>query len=249
MRRVLVLIAFLVSLALSGAPTIIVSPASPRAGQPVTFALAGAPPVTGLAWIYGDDPGSDGSSVATHIYAKEGRYEVRALWTYVAGGFGTTSTFITVGPGYQKGPSAPFNLTSIILRWKEGQSSLAVPKGTEKLMAYADIKFEGTGPFQAQWLVDGQVVSVVSRTLSFAGKVTLDSGTTPGLPTSIPGPHDVTLRILNPSVSFTLPVIRYVVSLDAPQPPRPSWTASTPPSSARARRWKSRSPDRTSPPR
>jgi hypothetical protein len=222
MRRFLVLISFLVSLAVSGAPSITVSPAAPLVGQPVTFTLVGAPMAINQNWRFGDDSSANGSSIVTHAYAAARQYHVAVFWTYPAGGSDSANAVISVVTAPQKGPSAPFSLTSVILRWKDGQSSLTVPKGTEGLKAYADIKFEGTGPFQAQWLVDGQVVSTVSQTLSFAGKATLDSGAAPALPTSILGPHDVTLRVLNPAVTFRLPVIRYVVSPEAPQPPPPT---------------------------
>lgn len=217
MRRILVLLSFLVTFGLSAAGVINVSPANPQAGKPVTFTLTGVTPLAGSqSWSFGDDSSSSGSSTATHIYASARQYRVRVNFLLAASGSNSAERWITVAPPYTTGPSAPFNVTSLILRWKDGKSITSVAKGFEGLVAYADIKFEGTGPFQAQWLVDGQVMKTVSQTLSFAGRTTIDSGTMPALYTNIPGPHDVTLRILSPVTNFRMPVIRYEVSPVAP---------------------------------
>lgn len=219
MRMLLVLVSFLCTFGLSAAPVILVSPAFPRAGQPVTFTLAGVVTAGTVTWSFGDDSGGGGNP-ATHIYANARGYHVQANFATMAAA-GVATTWITVAAPFSRGPNAPFSLASVLLRWKDGQSSLSVPRDSRSLVAYADIKFEGTGHFQAQWLVDGQVIKTVTQAMSFAGRTTIDSGTMPVFPTSIPGPHDVTLRIFNPAVNFRLPVIRYVVSLEDAQPLRP----------------------------
>lgn len=230
MRRILVLLSFLVAFSLSAAGVISVSPATPKAQSPVTFTVSGIPATVSLVtWYFGDDALLAGGRTATHSYGEPGRYRVRATYILDATFF-QVERWITVDPAYQKGPSAPFNLTSVILRWKDGQSMISVPKGSEGLTGYADIKFEGTGPFQAQWLVDGQVLKTVSQTLSFAGRTTLDSGAMPALYTNILGPHDVTLRILSPNTNFRIPTIRYEVSPAAPSSIAPVIEGIYPPS-------------------
>lgn len=230
MRRILVLLSFLAAFSLSAAGVISVSPATPKAQSPVTFTVSGIPATVSLVtWYFGDDALAAGGRTATHSYGEPGRYRVRATYILDATFF-QVERWITVDPAYQKGPSAPFNLTSVILRWKDGQSMISVPKGSEGLTAYADIKFEGTGPFQAQWLVDGQVLKTVSQTLSFAGRATIDSGAMPALYTNILGPHDVTLRVLNPNTNFRIPVIRYEVSPVVPATLAPILESIYPPS-------------------
>lgn len=230
MRRILVLLSFLFTISLSAAGVITVSPAQPKAGQPVTFTLTGVSPLAGSqSWSFGDDSSTSGSSTATHTYAQARRYHVQVNFNLAASGPAVAELWITVDPAYAKGPSAPFNLTSVILRWKDGRSFTTVPKGSEGLTAYADIKFEGTGPFQAQWLVDGQVLKTISQTLSFAGRATVDSGAMPALYTNILGPHDVTLRILSPNTNFRIPVIRYEVSPTAPASLPPTFESIYPP--------------------
>ncbi len=215
MRRILVLLSFLITFGLSAAGVINVSPVAPKVAAPVSFNVTGIPAgVATVTWYFGDDSLVVGTRTASHTYAEPGKYRVRA--TYFWDGNFTVERWIIVDPAYQTGPSAPLNLTTLILRWKDGKSITSVAKGFEGLVAYADIKFEGTGPFQAQWLVDGQVLKTVSQTLSFAGRTTIDSGTMPALYTNIPGPHDVTLRILSPGTNFRIPVIRYEVSPVAP---------------------------------
>jgi hypothetical protein len=55
----------------------------------------------------------------------------------------------------------------------------------------------------------------ITRALAFAADTVVDSGTLPGLPTIMPGMHEVSLRIFDPAVDFTVPVIRYFVSADS----------------------------------
>ncbi len=59
----------------------------------------------------------------------------------------------------------------------------------------------------------------LSQALPFAQSVTLNSGRIPGLPTRLTGMHKVSLRILQRKYGFTMPVIRYFVSMDAGLPP------------------------------
>jgi hypothetical protein len=76
------------------------------------------------------------------------------------------------------------------------------------------MKYEGTGNFYAQWMVDGVPFSMVSQALAFAQQSVFDSGEIPGLPTIIPGIHEVTLNIIQPQVEFAVPVIRYFVTAE-----------------------------------
>lgn len=89
-----------------------------------------------------------------------------------------------------------------------------MPKDFNPLAAFADIKYEGTGIFQVQWLVDGMPFKSISQPLPFAKETIISSGEIPGLPTQIQGVHEVTLKIIQPQTEYSIPVIRYFVSAE-----------------------------------
>lgn len=187
------------------------SPADPREGEEVTFrAVNFTSPV--LRWDFGDGTVVTAGDVVTHAFRTAGPWTVRA---YEAGGsaLASKSLSLTVFPG--QGPRARFSVSFIQLRFEDGKPYKVVPRDFGSLTAFADVKFEGTGVLQAQWIVDGMPFRTVLVPLSFAGTTVLDSGRVPGLPSLIPGLHEVTLRILQPSAEFEVPVIRYFVTADA----------------------------------
>jgi hypothetical protein len=109
------------------------------------------------------------------------------------------------------GPAAPFAISLLRLRWEDGRTDVSVTQGFTPLAAYADLKFEGTGMLQAQWVLDGVPIGTFVRQLGFAGVATLDTGMFLPLPTTELGEHLVSLRILTPEATFQPPVIRYFV--------------------------------------
>ena len=189
-------------------------PTAPNINQPVIFT---AQSFLGSAvnWNFGDGTSlADGAPLqVTHTYAHQGTYLVKAMDFQDEHSF---TTQIVVGAS---GPSAPFSVSFLSLRWEDGLVRRTVAQNETGLAAYADLKYEGTGLFQAQWMVDGVLFRSVSQQLTFAKHLTLVSGqTTPGgpllsLPTGIPGEHIVSLRVLQPGISFEVPVIRYFVTL------------------------------------
>jgi hypothetical protein len=199
------------------------SPAAPQPGQPVVLQAQSFFGTMGLTWSFGDDTASyiSDATQAVHTYAKPGLYTVTALDSGAANH--PIRVKVLVGP---TGPSAPFAISYLALRWEDGTLRRTVVQGEGGLTAYADLKFEGTGLFQAQWMVDGVVFRSFSRQLNFANRATLTSGqAAPGgpqlsLPTNIPGEHTVTLQVLQPGLTFEVPVIRYFVSL-GPDPDGP----------------------------
>lgn len=211
-----------------GSQAIRISPAAPGPGQVITFQ---APSTAGVSmlWNFGDNTaiGSTSTGQITHAYAQAGTYLVRA--TNVAGGMSLQAQ-VVVGA---VGPSAPFTITYLALRWEDGRVRRTVTQGDTGLVAYADLKFEGTGILRAQWLVDGVPFRSFSLPLNFAHRLTLASGQTPpgplpfSLPTSIPGEHSVTLKVFQPDLAFEVPVIRYFVTL-GPDPEGPVLKSVTP---------------------
>jgi hypothetical protein len=147
--------------------------------------------------------------VAKHTYDRESIYLVKAYDTRGAAEI-AQSLSLTVVP--RSGPRAPFAISYINLRFEDGKSYKVVPKGFEGFIAVADIKYEGTGNLLVQWMVDGIPIRADSISLPFAYEETIDSGKMPGLPTLVPGIHEVTLRFIDPQVDFDIPVIRYYVT-------------------------------------
>ncbi len=194
---------------------IVFSPAAPEPGQPVTFRALNFFNDKEISWSFGDDSSAPGAT-ATHTYARKGTYTV-SVWDRNANGAGRSfQTQVTVG---NTGPGAAFSLSYLALRWEDGTAYKTVTQGELGLMAYADLKFEGAGMLQAQWMVDGVPFRTVTRQLAFAGRATLTSGqdqpTAPRLsfPTNLPGEHRVTLLVTTPTLAFEVPVLRYYVRL------------------------------------
>lgn len=208
--------------------SIAVSPVQPRNGEQVVLTAVNFSSSV-IRWEFGDgEEIAAGSSSVTHVYSKEGIYTVTAWDTRngmaASGGGGMlgarSSQSISIPVTRQvvvvpaRGPRAPFSISYINLRFEDGKSYIVVPRGFQPLMAYSEIKYEGTGGFYAQWIVDGSPVSLVNQSMDFSGSITIDSGRIPGLPTLIPGLHEVTLKIIQPDLEFNIPVIRYFVTME-----------------------------------
>lgn len=185
------------------------SPLYPVINRPVTFRAENFLS-TNIRWDFGDGTViSCNSTTETHIYENPGTYTVKA-WDWCGNTVATISTTLNVSE--EKGPRAAFQISFINLRFSDGKSYKVVPKDFEPLIAYADIKYEGTGILNAQWLVDGKPFKLVSKSLPYAKQTIIDSGSIPGLPTQIPGIHEVSLKIIQPQTEYSIPVIRYFVS-------------------------------------
>lgn len=207
------------------------TPATPVAGARVTFTAVGfLSPL--VRWSFGDGASlAQGAPVQDHVYQAPGSYSVRAQDGAEGGGQTFTTTVTVLG----QGPAAPFAVSYLALRWADGTTDLSVPRDEPGLVAYADLKVEGTGILQAQWRVDDRPYRSFSLPLGFAQRLTLGSGSLAplqgfgpgataagleaGLPTGLPGEHRVTLQVLAPAPGFEIPVLRYFVSLADPDLP------------------------------
>ncbi len=213
MRNLLVTLALFGTLALQAQGVISVIPGVPVNGVPTTFVLSPAyPPVGPVTWDFGDQSAPlSGGTVATHLFVRTGSYLVRAVYPY-ASAIGLPATVqLPIRVADRLGPAAPFTISMLRVRWEDGRTDVSVDQGFSPLVAFADLKFEGTGLLQAQWLVDGIPLGTFTKQLAFAGAVTLDSRRAIPLPTTDLGEHLVTLRILAPQVAFQSPQIRYFV--------------------------------------
>jgi len=204
-------------------------PSQPRTGQTVTFTLADSLQIQfnrGVDWDFGDGPTFTGfSATATHIYRSLGTFTVRAAYmaTPASGGPApvprSSQTQVTVQAGEATGPRAAFRISYLALRFEDGKSYKVVPQNFVGLKALVDIKFEGSGLLQFDWLVDGAVFRQEARTLAFARQLTIDLPLAAGLPTQIPGVHSISLRLRSPQPEFVLPEIRYFVTAGKAAPP------------------------------
>jgi PKD repeat protein len=167
--------------------------------------------ISQIAWNFGDGNSVEAGTQVRHTYDAPGRYTVTA-WDLRDNEPFPVTIQILVYPS--RGPRAPFTISYINLRFGDGKSYTTVPQHYDKLIAYADIKYEGTGILNLQFLVDGNPFRILSQTLPLADQTTVDSGELPCLPTLTPGRHEVTLNVLEPTVHFEIPVIRYFVSID-----------------------------------
>jgi hypothetical protein len=218
MRTLLCAFLLFGALALQAAGIIIATPAVPAKNTVVTFTLSGV--TTPLVdWDFGDGQGQAGGQVTTHTFRANGLFPVRA--TYVPlGAQSPTSTLLQLHVANLTGPAAPFTISSLRLRWEDGRTDQSVDRDFLPLIAYADLKFEGTGLFQAQWTVDGIPIGIFTEQLAFANTVVFDTRRLLPLPTTDPGEHIVSLQILSPPVTFQVPRIRYFVRMESQEPPR-----------------------------
>lgn len=168
-----------------------------------------------IRWDFGDGTvlPQSGRNVS-HTYVREGVYQVTVF--DISGMIQVpVSTSVMITPF--RGPRAPFSISYIQLRFADGKAYAVVPKGFLDLKAFVDLKYEGTGLFSAYWMIDGAAFQPLSISLPFADQTTLSSAQEKGqvgLPTLLPGLHEVTLRIINPQTTYTIPVISYYVSPD-----------------------------------
>jgi hypothetical protein len=196
------------------------SPLQPKAGQAVAFTALNFYSAC-IRWDFGDATIINGTAAESHTYAAAGSYTVHA-YEECGATYGAAVTLTVAAKDEEPSPITPnkptLAVTFISLYFAGGKADVSVAKDFAGLQAFADIQVEGTGILQWQWLVDGMTIKTDSMAAGLAGKFTLDSGKVPGLPTAVPGRHQVTLRFQNPKTDFAIPVITYFVGLRGPAP-------------------------------
>ena len=190
---------------------VIYLPQQVRVGENVTFRAVNFLSETVL-WNFGDgSPPVQGGKEISHAYQASGMFTVTA--SDFRGSL-PVSVPVSLIVYPTQGPRAQFSVSYIQIRFDDGSNYKVVPKNFSPLKAFAELKYEGTGNLYAQWLVDGMPVRLASQSLPFAQQTVFDSGEIPGLPTIIPGLHEVTLNIIQPQAEFVVPTIRYFVTAD-----------------------------------
>ena len=102
-------------------------------------------------------------------------------------------------------------MTRIEINFSNERGDITVPMNST-LSPYAVIRFDGNGLFRATWVVDGRVLEEVATTVTFGNTMTIRMGTGTMLPTFEPGAHSLTLRVVEPTPAFAIPVVRYFVT-------------------------------------
>lgn len=181
----------------------------PVTGSPVEFVATGFLSSV-IAWDFGDGQlVQSGTTRMTHLYKYSGSYTVKAV------------DFSGRDPRYyaqkvlrvedSQGPRAPFTLSYLRLRFEDGRTDVSVKRGFDRLKAFLDVKFEGSGAVLLTWYVDGKPFRTSSQPLDFAGQCVLDSGAVPPLPTDLPGPHKVSVVVQRPETRLQVNPITYNV--------------------------------------
>jgi hypothetical protein len=193
-------------------------PSPAQVNVPVTIVVQGRNLTCNAVVIFGDGtppltlPGRQLPFTITHTYRRTGRFVVQIDCP----GLGIRTTVVEVGTP----AGSPFSLRRVELRWDNGRGDITVPKDFADLLAYADILFNGNGQLIVAWEVDGRTLSVQHEYLTFGGRTTLRTPKVPPVPTFEPGLHRLTLRVMQPPVSFQIPVITYFVQAAPAPPPR-----------------------------
>lgn len=120
----------------------------------------------------------------------------------------------------QGAASGPFGVRRIELQFPDGRAESTVPRGGV-LAARAIVQTQGSGILRGAWLADGQPVGSFTVTVSAGATVTIETGAGTAIPTLMPGPHVLSLRIDDPATALAPPQIRYhVTAMEAPRDAR-----------------------------
>jgi plastocyanin len=193
-------------------------PAALKPGDTVTFQAKDFL-TSSIQWDFGDRTTKTSGPNETHAYTLPGTFKVTATDLRGSSCCPVTVSVKIAADGGERPivptPSVQFNIASVRVRFEDGKDYVQVPKDFKPLLSYADVKYEGSGNLEAQWLLDGKPFKSFSLSLAPEKERTFDSGAP--LPTEAPGAHEVTLKITKPQVPFTPPTVRYLVLAPAAQ--------------------------------
>ena len=228
MRSALFIISLLMAAMVQANVSLLQTPDNPsQAGVPVQFVVQDDCETVTID--YGDGSPTDTDfTIAqpftfTHVYTSAGTYHV----TVTGGTCGTIGTqdFITVFiVGTASEPVGSPTPTGISIEYMQlyfdnNQPKISVARNTRDLRAHAELRYSGSGLFQAYWEVDGRIIERINRHLLDGDTLKLSTPDYVTLPTFRSGPHRVRLVVTAPAVSPGLiPQAVYFVSDRAPVP-------------------------------
>jgi len=117
---------------------------------------------------------------------------------------------------------ANFRVERLHLYFDNMRGEITIKKNSPKLIAYADIRFTGSGLLEGFWEVDGRLLSHVKKHLFFGRTVTIKAPEVPPLPTFDPGSHRLRFVPTRPDKPIPLPVAIYFVKDDTFKPIAPA---------------------------
>ncbi len=108
--------------------------------------------------------------------------------------------------------AAEFSINRVELYFENRRPEITIERNMQKLKAFADIRFSGSGLLEGYWEVDGRLISREFRHLTYGRSVTLQTPDIPGLPTFDEGSHIVRFVITKPATEIATPFIVYFVT-------------------------------------
>jgi len=131
------------------------------------------------------------------------------------------SGWYAVVPALAGKAGSELKITRIVLHFKDHETRRTVALHQERLQAFADIDYTGSGLFEGCWMVDDKFFADIAQYVTGPGTVRLASPATPGLPAIAEGLHIVALVIQTPEQPFRPTRIGYFVTTDVKSPGRP----------------------------
>ncbi len=121
----------------------------------------------------------------------------------------TTQVAIAIASSEAVGP---LRVLRTELYFENRRGEITVHRNQRGLMAFADIRYGGSGVLTGFWEVDGRRLLDVNRQLNFGTSVTLSTPEVPDLPTFDTGAHIVRLVLTSPAPAGALPQLLYYVT-------------------------------------
>lgn len=134
--------------------------------------------------------------------------------------FGRSEGAVTV----ELAAAGPVAVEGVELSFAGGAAEVAVARRGRVPTAVAVLRYQGAGPLEVAWEVDGVVHARVTQALDLRGTARLESPELPPLPTDAPGPHRLRLVPARAATGLTLPALTYRVgegAAVAAPPPAP----------------------------
>jgi len=100
----------------------------------------------------------------------------------------------------------------IMLYFENQRAETTVERAGQKIRAYVDLRYSGSGLLEGSWEVDGRLLSRVSQHIRGGSRsITLQVPKSPGIPTMDPGTHILRFVLTNPAPELPVPSILYFV--------------------------------------
>ena len=128
--------------------------------------------------------------------------------------FGESEGTVTLRLG---GGAGKVSVEQVELGFPGGAAEVAVARRGTVPPAVATVHYQGAGPLEADWEVDGKVHARVSRAVDVLGLARFEVPELPPLPTETPGAHRLRFVPVRTARGTALPVITYRVGEDAPE--------------------------------